>query len=51
LLAGGPVVNGDASRTRQDWRFSALLPEIQRAAASMQREAKFAHGLGLALLQ
>jgi hypothetical protein len=50
IARGSPVVSGDASGPGRSWLLNAL-PELQRAAASMQREAKFAHWLGLALLQ
>jgi hypothetical protein len=42
IARGSPVVNGDASGPGRTWLLNAL-PELQRAAASMQREAKFAH--------
>lgn len=45
-----PNVIGDASEPGRT-RLLNLLPELQRAVASIQREAKFAHRLGLALLQ
>jgi hypothetical protein len=46
-----PVVIGDTSAPGRARLLNALLPELQRAGASVQREAKFAHRLGLALLQ
>ena len=48
---GTAVVVGDASRPGRIRLLNSLPPGLQRAAASVQREAKFAHWLGLALLQ
>jgi hypothetical protein len=48
--SGTAVVVGDASGPGVRL-LNALPAGLQRAAASMQREAKFAHWLGLALLQ
>jgi hypothetical protein len=51
VARGIPVVIGDASGPGRARLLNALLPELQRAVASMQREAKFAYRLGLAVLQ
>jgi hypothetical protein len=48
---GTPAVIGDASRPGRVRVLSARPPELQRAAASMQREARFALRLGLAVLR
>jgi TIR domain len=46
-----PLVIGDASGPGRTRLLNALVPELQCAAASIQREAKFALRLGLAVLR
>jgi hypothetical protein len=48
---GTAVVVGDASGPGRIRLLNVLPPGIQRTVASMQREAKFVHWLGLSLLQ
>jgi len=45
------VVRGDACGAGRTRPLKARLPELQRAVGSMQRKARFAHRLGLALLR